>query len=364
MPLPTDIEIETLKSSGQLLKFAAENKSGLPAAAVADIEAAWQAQAQSTWSAEIAQKFWVAYDALCSHLRPVTLDTFQATTAPVPSWLACLGYGPTTFAKRWARFFLAFFILLLFASLGISIFVASAENSIRAVRAFTNTATDAEATLEKDIANHPTTVTVNSKFTDQSLKPEARLWLVGLRNQAMSLWEAEDGMYHVTNSFSMRALVGKEYPLCQGNQDPTTDRCYQKGRLALPERIADVLAQSNDYYHFFETRRAVTERTEGADTRLTGFKLYLLPVLLGMLGACTFVIRAISDQIKDFTFSKVSPLRHVLRVFVGAIVGVLVVTFYNAALPTQLSVLGWAFAAGYAMEPIFAAIDTITAKLK
>ena len=83
-----------------------------------------------------------------------------------------------------------------------------------------------------------------------------------------------------------------------------------------------------------------------------------------MLGACTFVIRSISDEIKEFTFSNVSPLRHLLRVCVGGIVGVLVVTFYTVALPTQLSVLGWAFAAGYAMEPVFAAIDTITARLK
>jgi len=364
MAPPNQIEVKTLECSGELLRFAAENKAGIPPAVVADIEDAWQAQNKSEWDAQIAAKFWVAYGGLCSHLRPVTLDTFEATTAPIRSWLGWLGRGPTTYARRWAAIFLAFFLFLLLASLGVSIFVAAAESAIKEVRAFTEKASNAVDKIEKMVANRPVTITNDSSFMDQSLKPEEKTWITDLRNQAMSLWEALDGMHQKTNAFAIQRLLGSEYPLCNDNQDPITDRCYKKGRLYLPAKIGDVLQHAGEYYNFFETRRAVIERTDSADTRLTAFKLYLLPVLLGMLGACTFVIRSISDQIKDFTFSTVSPLQHLLRVCVGGIVGVLVVTFYTVALPTQLSVLGWAFAAGYAMESVFAAIDAITAKLK
>jgi hypothetical protein len=362
--VPNQVELETLERSRELLRFGAENKSGLPPAVVADIEAAWEAQGKSAWDAQIAAKFWLAYDGLCSHLRPVTLDTFEATTAPIRSWLGWFWHGRTTYARRWAAIFLAFFIFLLSASLGVSIFVAAAESAIKEVRAFTEKASTAVDKIDKMIANRPPTITNDSRFMDQSIKPEDKTWILELRNQAMSLWEALDGMHQKTNAIAIRKLTESEYPLCNDNQDPATNHCYQKGRLALPANIGDVQAEANEYYNFFETRRVVTERTDSADTRLTAFKLYLLPVLLGMLGSCTFVIRSISDQIKDFTFSNVSPLRHLLRVCVGGIVGVLVVTFYTVALPTQLSILGWAFAAGYAMEPVFAAIDTITAKLK
>jgi hypothetical protein len=364
MSQPNEIEVKALECSGELLRFAAENKSGLSPAVVADLEAAWQAQKNPEWDTQIAVKFWIAYDALCSHLRPLTLDTYRATTAPIRSWFGWLGRGPTTYARRWAAIFLAFFIVLLIASLGVSIFVVAAESEIKEVRAFTDSASKAQATIDEMVGSRPQTITNDSKFTDQSLKPEDKTWIAKLRNQAVSLWEALDGMYQKTNEFGVQGLLGRKYSLCEDGQDPVTNHCYKKGRLELPEKIGDVVQHASEYYNFFETRRVVVERTDSADTRLTALKLYLLPVLLGMLGACTFVIRSISDQIKDFTFSSVSPLRHFLRVFVGGIVGVLIVTFYTVALPTQLSVLGWAFVAGYAMEPVFAAIDTISAKLK
>jgi hypothetical protein len=361
---PNEIEVQALECSGELLRFAAENKSGLPPAVVADIEAAWQAQEKSEWETQIAVKFWIAYDGLCSHLRPLTLDTYKATTAPIRSWFGWLGHGPTTFARRWATIFCAFFVLLLTVTLGVSIFVVATESAIKEVRVFIEKASKNVDTIEKMMTTRPPTITNESRFTDPSLKPEEKTWIADLRNQAVGLWEALDGMYQKTNAFAVRRLLGREYALCEDNQDPVDKHCYKKGRLELPEKIGDVTQHASEYYNFFETRRVVAERTDSADTYLTALKLYVLPVLLGMLGACTFVIRSISDEIKDFTFSKVSPLRHLLRVFVGGIVGVLIVTFYNVTLPSQLSVLGWAFAAGYAMEPFFAVVDTIAAKLK
>jgi len=237
MPRPNEIEVKALECSGQLLRFAAENKSGLPPAVVADIEAAWQAQAKSEWDAQIAAKFWVAYDGLCSHLRPVTVDTYQETAAPIRSWLGWLGHGPTTRARRWAMIFLAFFILLLLASLGVSIFVVAAESAITEVRSFTEKASNAVATIEKMIATRPATITNDSSFMDQALKPEEKTWIADLRSQAVSLWEALDGMHQKTNAVAIRKLLGSEYSLCNDNQDPMTDHCYKKGRLEIPEKI-------------------------------------------------------------------------------------------------------------------------------
>jgi hypothetical protein len=47
MNAPTSIETQILEQCGELLKFAAENKTGLPVQVVTDIEEAWDAQAQS-----------------------------------------------------------------------------------------------------------------------------------------------------------------------------------------------------------------------------------------------------------------------------------------------------------------------------
>lgn len=153
MGRPTEVESKALACSGALLRFAAENKSGLPSAVVTDIEAAWQAENSSTWDAQTAAKFWVAYDGLCSHLRPVTLDTFEATTAPIRSWLGWLGHGPTTYARRWATVFLVFFMFLLLVSVGVSFFVAAAETEISEVGELTRSASETVEMMDKMLAN-------------------------------------------------------------------------------------------------------------------------------------------------------------------------------------------------------------------
>ena len=86
-----------------------------------------------------------------------------------------------------------------------------------------------------------------------------------------------------------------------------------------------------------------------------------LPILLGALGACAHVTRSISDQIKDTTFSNTSLIRHRVRVALGALAGAVVGLGWIAG-PPSLSPLAWAFVAGYAIEPIFAAIDSVAEK--
>src|SRR5262249_4080981 len=118
MVAPNSTEAEVLSQCSELIRFAAENKSGLPIDVVTDIESGLQAaQTEGSWNAQVAGQFWCAYDKLCSHLRPVTLDTLSAAR-PVPSWLRVFGRSrKTTVAKRWAFLFLTVMVLLLGSSL-------------------------------------------------------------------------------------------------------------------------------------------------------------------------------------------------------------------------------------------------------
>ena len=89
----------------------------------------------------------------------------------------------------------------------------------------------------------------------------------------------------------------------------------------------------------------------------------ILPILLGTLGACAYVTRLISDQIRNTTFSSTSRDRHLVRVGLGALAGGLVgVGWINIGF--SASTLASAFAAGYAVEPVFAAIDGIAEKFR
>ena len=88
-----------------------------------------------------------------------------------------------------------------------------------------------------------------------------------------------------------------------------------------------------------------------------------MPVLLGILGAAAYVTRLISDQIKETTFSSTSPIRHRVRVALGALAGV-VVGFGWIGSSISSSTLALAFVAGYAVEPVFATVDGIAEKFR
>jgi hypothetical protein len=361
---PTSIEKEALAQCGELLKFAAENKTGLPLQVIADIEVAWDAQSQSKWDALVASKFWAAYDALCTHLRPVTLDTLSAAR-PEYSWLRRFGYqGKTPLSHRWARRFLLLLLGILITSMLFAFITTTGEISTQDIKDRMANGDKAVSDIQQLIAQRPIELTNTIGFDDPKLSPDARVWVFKLRQHLIDLWATADALYYKTNAILAGLLFLGEYPLCATNQSPEQDHCYYMGKIEQPNSLANVLENTKGFYNFFETQRIVRTRTDQITTRLAGIRAYLLPALLGMLGACTYVVRTISDQIKDCTFSKASPLRHTLRVALGSIVGVVVVTFYGLPSGVQLSASAWAFVAGYAMEAVFASFDAIAAKLK
>src|SRR5271170_7169079 len=87
----------------------------------------------------------------------------------------------------------------------------------------------------------------------------------------------------------------------------------------------------------------------------------LLPLILGVMGACAYVTRLVSEQIKETTFSSTSPIRHLVGIALGALVGVVVGLGWIGS-GISASPLALAFIGGYAVEPVFAAFDGIAEK--
>jgi uncharacterized membrane protein len=91
---------------------------------------------------------------------------------------------------------------------------------------------------------------------------------------------------------------------------------------------------------------------------------FILPVLFGTMGAVAYVIRTISDQIRTTTFSSNSPIRHVMRVALGALAGLVIGLFTGLSAQLSLSPLALAFLAGYGVEAVFSTFDGIVAKFR
>jgi hypothetical protein len=131
---PQTSELDALRDSALLLKFAVENikdEKDLPQATVSTITTAWKQREEDKWDPDISTQFWVAYAKLCTLIKPVTLDTLTTTRQErsVKRWT---GFGSETqvsLANRSARRYLIVMLTLLGLSLPFS-FVASMANTL------------------------------------------------------------------------------------------------------------------------------------------------------------------------------------------------------------------------------------------
>ncbi len=100
-----------------------------------------------------------------------------------------------------------------------------------------------------------------------------------------------------------------------------------------------------------------------AKATLKAMSGYVLPLLYGLLGAAAYVMRTLSKEIFEVTFSNVSNIRFILRLVLGMLSGISVGLILTPdTLPTTLSSitpLALAFLAGYSVELLFSAMDRL-----
>jgi hypothetical protein len=108
-----------------------------------------------------------------------------------------------------------------------------------------------------------------------------------------------------------------------------------------------------------EVQQVVLRIEERANLVVGIFTSFILPILFGAIGAVAYVIRTISDQIKTSTFSHSSPIRHLMRVALGALSGVVVGLFVGLSSQLSLPPLALSFLAEYGVEAVFSMFDGI-----
>lgn len=96
-----------------------------------------------------------------------------------------------------------------------------------------------------------------------------------------------------------------------------------------------------------------------ADFTLIALQGYLLPLLYGLLGACTYVLRMLSSEIRNLIYTGKSYIRYRARILLGTLSGLAITWFIqpDAAILKSLSSLALAFLAGYSVEILFAVMD-------
>jgi putative flippase GtrA len=83
----------------------------------------------------------------------------------------------------------------------------------------------------------------------------------------------------------------------------------------------------------------------------------ILPVLYALLGACAYLLRSLTEQIRQRTFTKTNT--HIARFLIAAIAGAVVGMFGNFAITESASIppLAIAFLVGYAADVFFSFLE-------
>jgi hypothetical protein len=93
------------------------------------------------------------------------------------------------------------------------------------------------------------------------------------------------------------------------------------------------------------------------------FQRYVLPLLYGLLGCCVYILRTLSAEIRQRTYSEASNIGFRIRLYLGTLGGMVVAWFVTPesadGLFKSLSPLALAFLAGYSIELVFTALDRL-----
>lgn len=95
--------------------------------------------------------------------------------------------------------------------------------------------------------------------------------------------------------------------------------------------------------------------------------IYILPLLYGLIGGLTFVLRELRSDVRKYTLDKESTIKYILRIILGAVAGMSVGLFWSDIENAQavgfssipLSPMLLAFLAGYCVEHVLGFIDKI-----
>ena len=348
LPKPQPVELRALEQAGALLRFAAENTKEIPEKLSSAITNSWEARDQRKWTPEIATRFWDAYNALCALIKPVNIDTLITSTQIVNRrpWYYWGKPQATTEAKATAHKYINILLVTLLFSIALQFIVTTAVSLTTEINEIMAANEKIAEKLNQEI---PLLVSAigNGEISESTLTPDQLKLVSTIRNEFDKIWIEEDRIALKLNLFVNITALQTSIGWKPGSLQPNTS----------------VAGFQDDIVQHYRNVRFFVEPLERSSIRIKILNSTILPLLLGIVGACAYVTRLISDQIKDSTFSSISQVRHHVRVVLGGLAGV-VVGFGWIGTGISASPLAVAFIAGYSVEPVFATFDGIAEKFR
>ena len=346
----SDLVKDALKNAELVLFYITENGINISNHDVEVITKAKEAIEDDKWSVEMEVEFWIAYKNLAASIQPVNIDSlkaFKKNYIKNPNFFQRLFRikWKQTLSYRTVRFYTFFTMFTMVIMLFLHIYFSIGTIRLNRIQAASERISSLETELnEMDliIGDGSTGISVQQKYDklqnelfEVNSEKETNIALLGkwVENIQRSI-----GTYDA--SLTQEEVNQQEL---QPNEQVTP------GPPISPEEQLD-----NNIEVIQEAQNFVL---------IIGF--YILPLLYGLLGALTYVLRDLSTQTKKMLYSKDSDINHILRIVLGTIAGLAVGVFWGDMKQQEsfiviesLGPLLVAYLSGMTVEYIFSAIET------
>ena len=355
--------------------------------------------------AEKVQAFWEAYSAVVAEIQPVTSDSINATLA-FSSDRAAGYWGKRSLAQKtvFKHGVCSLGVLLLiiyfqsYMQMGMSV-RDHLQSSFRSQKQSIEDLFAAKIAEEDNRLKSIGQAGQENHFKLLLQNYTIEMQLAKLRASQDELYAWGKGGDKILVDLSMSASLNRPDPqistsslLPQLPESTVADKLpvepSQSGlKPSIPEESTSVLQtmMNKDAVFIDEIKTVVIPSyiaLNDSEQILRLISEFVLPMLYGLLGASAYVIRDLINSIRLVTFSKASMINYNLRLIMGPLVGIAVGLFLGAsvsdltgdasiaagaAIPSSTGVTGagslgkagLAFLAGYSVEVLFSALDSL-----
>ncbi len=356
------------------------------------------------------QKFWQAFSQVVAKIHPVTSDSINATLGSgTVSQASSNFWQKRTIAQRTVfRYGLYSVVILVsiiyfqsYMQMGMTIrnhLDSSFQSQKKAIDELFAAKITVEDNRLKSIGQEGQSNFVKTLYD----KYKVELQIAKLRASQDELFSWSKGGGKVLHQLGMESNVQYQHDIPKGMEDWLTKFTNQQNLTKSPEPSqtendssskaasnsdSDTYAQATlkrDESMIVDELKIVVIPTylalNESEQVLRLISEFVLPLLYGLLGSCAYVLRDLTRSIGSVTFSKATMINYNLRLIMGPLVGIAVGLFFgtpalsfvgetgsavNATLPastssiTSLGTVGFAFLAGYSVEVLFSALETL-----
>lgn len=325
-----------LADAEALLEFGVRSEKRIPDKVIEAIvkTKAVVSRGQPTESDELT--FWLAFNELSAVMAPVTAESLRYINERVqrPWFSAFLPRAPA--AQKVIRRMRAYTIVCLLALILTQIYWLVGSTMVRDAERLTVEWLGVQTEISRVQAANRTIET-----GDPLLKPlEARETVLSNRIQAsydtINSWNSIWGWF-ASRPVALFGGILREQK--SGSADPGVDPIAANIRAEQTARFA---------------QQSLT--------------LYILPLLYGVLGAFTHILRRLNEQLERSTLTEGAHYRYRLRLTLGAVAGPAIGLFFTSEKPSsllsELSPFAIAFIAGYSVDLLFSVADLWIGKLR